>query len=187
MNMMPKKKKGSPALRTALAGMLAALSVVVLFAGFVTGIMDLTAIAAAALLSAISVIELGGAYPYLIWAVVSVISFMILPGEVASGYLLFGGIYLMGQAIRHGAGATGIGKYVNARECDLLYKAAGVLKLLFGFTGEADHYVGGQRAVGEVVAQTAAQIGVFLRGVVAVHTLEGGVATALQCQVELGA
>ena len=73
--------------------MLAALSAVVLFAGHVTGIMDLTAIAAAALLSAISVVELGGVYPYLIWAAVSVISFMTVPGEVASGYLLFGGIY----------------------------------------------------------------------------------------------
>jgi len=93
MGMMQKGKKGSAALRTALAGMLAALSVVVLFAGYATGIMDLTALAATALLSAVSVVELGGAYPYLIWAVVSVISFMIVPGEIAAGYLLFGGIY----------------------------------------------------------------------------------------------
>ncbi len=95
MGMIPKKKNGSPALRTALAGMLAALSAAVLFAGYATGVMDLTAIAAASLLSAISVVELGGVYPYLIWVSVSVISFMTVPGEVAAGYLLFGGIYPM--------------------------------------------------------------------------------------------
>lgn len=87
------KKKSSPALKVALAGLLAALSVVILFAGYATGVMDLTAIAAASVLSAIAVVELGGAYPYLIWGVVSVITFMLVPGELAAGYLLFGGIY----------------------------------------------------------------------------------------------
>lgn len=82
-------------MRTALAGMLAALSVVILFAGYATGVMDLTAIAASSVLTAIAVVELGGIYPYLIWAVVSVISFLMVPGELAAGYLLFGGIYPM--------------------------------------------------------------------------------------------
>lgn len=95
MNKVNGKKKGSAALRTALAGMLSALSVVILFAGYATGVMDLCAIAAASFLTAVSVVELGGAYPYLMWIAVSVISFWLVPGEMAAGYLLFGGIYPM--------------------------------------------------------------------------------------------
>ncbi len=92
---MMNKKRGSAAKRAALAGMLSALSVVILFAGYATGVMDLTAIAVSSVLTAIAVVELGGVYPYLVWATVSVISFLLVPGELAAGYLLFGGIYPM--------------------------------------------------------------------------------------------
>lgn len=89
-----KKKNGSA--RTALAGMLAALSVVVLFIGAVTGVMDLTGICVASAFTAIAVVELGGAYPWLIWAVTTVISFILLPDKsVAATYALFGGVYPM--------------------------------------------------------------------------------------------
>lgn len=89
-------KKENKAARTALAGMLSALGVVFLFVGAVTGVMDLTGICAASVLTAVAVVELGGAYPYLIWAVTGVIAFMILPDKtVAAGYVLFGGIYPM--------------------------------------------------------------------------------------------
>lgn len=76
--------------------MLAALSVVVLFIGTVTGVMDLTGICVASAFTAIAVVELGGAYPWLIWAVVSVISFILLPDKsIAAAYALFGGVYPM--------------------------------------------------------------------------------------------
>lgn len=89
-------KKENKAARTALAGMLSALEVVFLFVGTATGIMDLTGICAASLLTAVAVVELGGAYPYLIWAVTGVIAFVLLPDKsVAAGYVLFGGIYPM--------------------------------------------------------------------------------------------
>lgn len=88
------KKNG--AAKTALAGMLAALSVVVLFLGTVTGVMDLTGICVASAFTAIAVVELGGAYPWLIWGVVSVISFILLPDKsIAAAYVLFGGVYPM--------------------------------------------------------------------------------------------
>lgn len=90
---MRQNKKGAAA-RTALAGMLAALGVVVLFAGYATGVMDLTALCVTSVLTAVAVVELGGAYPYMVWGVTSVISFVILPDKsLAAGYLLFGGIY----------------------------------------------------------------------------------------------
>ena len=92
---MRNKKKGSAAIRVALAGMLVALSVVILFAGYATGVMDLTAIAAASVLSAIAVVELGGIYPYLVWGAVSAVAFMLVPGSLAAGYFIFGGIYPM--------------------------------------------------------------------------------------------
>lgn len=93
---MIKVKKENKAARTALAGMLSALEVVFLFVGTATGIMDLTGICAASLLTAVAVVELGGAYPYLIWAVTGAIAFILLPDKsVAAGYVLFGGVYPM--------------------------------------------------------------------------------------------
>lgn len=88
------KKNG--AARTALAGMLAALSVVVLFLGTATGVMDLTGICVASAFTAVAVVELGGAYPWLIWGVVSVLAFILLPDKsIAAAYMLFGGVYPM--------------------------------------------------------------------------------------------
>lgn len=75
--------------------MLAALGVVILVAGFASGIMDLTALAVSSVLTAIAVVELGGAYPYLVWAVTGVLALIIIPGPLAAEYLIFGGIYPM--------------------------------------------------------------------------------------------
>lgn len=87
-------KNGGAPYRNAFAGMLAALSVVMLLIGAVTGVLDLTGLCIASVLSAVSVVELGGRYPYLIWAVTGVISFVLLPDKsLAAGYVLFGGIY----------------------------------------------------------------------------------------------
>jgi len=83
------------ATKVALAGMLSALGVVILFAGYATGIMDLTALAVSSFLTAVAVVELGGAYPYLIWAVTGVLCFVLVPGTLAAEYVLFGGIYPM--------------------------------------------------------------------------------------------
>lgn len=89
------KKEKSSAGKIALAGMLAALGVVILFAGYATGIMDLTALAVSSVLTAIAVVELGGAYPYLVWAVTGVLAFILIPGPLAAEYVIFGGIYPM--------------------------------------------------------------------------------------------
>lgn len=76
------------------AAILAALSFVFLFVGAATSILDLTAIVAASACSVIAVIELRGAYPYLVWIVTSIISLLLLPDKfVAVEYILFGGIY----------------------------------------------------------------------------------------------
>ena len=91
---MGRRNTGKTAARTALAGMFSALSVVVLFLGYATGVLDLCAVAVTSMFIAVSMIELGGAYPYLVWAVTSVISLVILPDKLlAFEYILFGGIY----------------------------------------------------------------------------------------------
>lgn len=91
---MGRRNTGKTAARTALAGMFSALSVVVLFLGYATGVLDLCAVAVTSMFIAVSMIELGGAYPYLVWAVTSVISLVILPDKLfALEYILFGGIY----------------------------------------------------------------------------------------------
>ena len=88
------KKRNNTAARTALAGMLASLGAVALLVGAYSGVMDLTGLCIASVFTAIAVVELGGAYPYLIWAVVSVIGFVLLPDKtIAAAYTLFGGIY----------------------------------------------------------------------------------------------
>lgn len=87
-------KSSSSAARAALSGMLIALNVVVLFLGYTTGVMDLTALAVTSMFTAVAMVELGGAYPYMIWVASGVICFIILPDKfLASEYLLFGGIY----------------------------------------------------------------------------------------------
>lgn len=89
-----RRDSAKTAARTAFAGMLSALSVVVLFLGYATGVLDLCAVAVTSVLVAVTMAEIGGAYPYLVWAVTSVISFVILPDKLlAFEYLLFGGIY----------------------------------------------------------------------------------------------
>ena len=87
-------RKGSGATRTALAGMLAALSVAVMFIGCATGVMDLTSVTVASLFAMIAVAELGVTYGIGVWVTVSLLSFLLLPDKfVFAEYAFFGGIY----------------------------------------------------------------------------------------------
>jgi hypothetical protein len=62
--------------------------------GSIITVLDLTMVAIASLLIMLSVIEIGGGYPYLIWLVTGVLSMLLLPDKFgALLYLLFGGIY----------------------------------------------------------------------------------------------
>lgn len=80
--------------KMALAAILSALSVVILFLGSVINILDLTAVALASIVIMVAVIELGGAYPYLIWLVSGILALIIVPDKFgALLYLVFGGIY----------------------------------------------------------------------------------------------
>lgn len=82
--------------KTALSGIITALCVVIMYVGSASGIGDLLAVSVSALLIVFAVIETGGIFPWLIWAVTGVICFFFLPDKYSAlEFILFGGIYPM--------------------------------------------------------------------------------------------
>ncbi len=77
-----------------LSSVLAALSVLLLFLGSLFDVTDLAAVMIASLFVTLVVIECRGAWPWLLYIVVSVLSFLLFPGRFVSlEYALFGGIW----------------------------------------------------------------------------------------------
>ena len=74
--------------------MLSALGVVILGLGSVIEVLDLTFAMFASLLTVYAVIEIGGAYPWLIWIVTSTIALLLLPLKTpVLFYALLSGYY----------------------------------------------------------------------------------------------
>ena len=80
--------------RLAASAVLAAIGVAVLYLGALIEVLDLSVVVIASLVCIFAVIEMGGAWPWLIYAVVSVLSLILLPVKTpAAIFLLFGGSY----------------------------------------------------------------------------------------------
>lgn len=80
--------------KLSLCAALAGLSFIALYLGTVTGVFDLCAVVVGALCTAFAVIEFGGVWPWLVCAVASVLSFVLLPDKmVAFEYVFLGGVY----------------------------------------------------------------------------------------------
>ena len=80
--------------RLAVSAILAALSFVFMYIGNLTGVMDLCAVVVGALCCAYAVIELSGIWPWLVFAVSSVLCIVLLPDKfVAIEYIALGGLY----------------------------------------------------------------------------------------------
>lgn len=93
---MKKSKQSRNTEKLALASLFAALCFVLMYFGTVTVVFDLCAVTVSALIIIISVIEIGGMYPWLIWVVCGVLYLLILPDKyVALEFVLYGGIYPM--------------------------------------------------------------------------------------------
>lgn len=91
---MKSTKKIASARRVAVSAILCSLGVLFLYLGAVLEVLDLTMGAFASIIIIFSVIEMGGGSPYLIYAVTSVLSLILLPNKFpALLYLLFAGIY----------------------------------------------------------------------------------------------
>ena len=77
-----------------VSAMLTALSVVILSLGALVDVLDITTAILASFLCIYAVIELKGAYPWLIWLVTSILAFLLLPIKTpAIFYALFAGFY----------------------------------------------------------------------------------------------
>jgi len=89
---MSAKKKHQTKLLT-VSAMLSALGVVVLALGSVFQTLDLTTAALAAFFCIYAVIEMGGAYPWMIWGVTSFLGLLLLPQKSPAVFFLFIGCY----------------------------------------------------------------------------------------------
>lgn len=82
--------------KTALAGILTALSVVILSLGSIIETLDMTVAAIASFVIMLAVFELGSYFPVLIYVAVSVLSFLLLPNKYGVLiYCFFYGFYPM--------------------------------------------------------------------------------------------
>ncbi len=80
--------------RIAVLSMLSALGVVILYAGALISVMDISAAVIASLLAVFAVIEYGKGAPWLVFAVTSLLSLLLLPQKTpAVMYALFFGYY----------------------------------------------------------------------------------------------
>lgn len=80
----------------ATASLLAGICIVILLLGSVVTVLDLSCAAAASLVMILCVIELGGIYPWLVWAVVSVLSLLLIPEKFGPlVFFAFAGYYPM--------------------------------------------------------------------------------------------
>ncbi len=87
-----------------IAAVLSALGVILLAIGSLFQVLDLSMAVIASLLIIFSVIELGGKYPYLIYAVTAVLSVLLVPSKTAAMvYLCFAGYYPIIKAKLEGA------------------------------------------------------------------------------------
>ena len=80
--------------RLAVSAVISALGVVLLFVGALFQVLDLSMAAIVSLFTVFAVIEIRGSYPFLIYAVTSVLSLLLLPVKTpALIYALFAGYY----------------------------------------------------------------------------------------------
>ena len=83
----------------ALSGMTCALCFVVMYLAAVTEVLDLSGMVLCSMIVIVAVIEIGKYYPWLIWAVTSVLCMFFLPKkDVALEFVMFGGVYPMVKA-----------------------------------------------------------------------------------------
>lgn len=76
-----------------VSALLAALGVILLTLGSLLDVLDLSVAALASILCVYAVIEMGGAYPFMIWIVTSFLSLLLLPNKSPAVFYLFGGCY----------------------------------------------------------------------------------------------
>ena len=98
---MDRRIKGTRALT--VSAVLCALGVILLALGSLLQVLDITMAALASFLVIFAVIELGGKYPFLIFAVTALLSMLLVPYKTAPlMYLCFAGYYPLLKAVLEG-------------------------------------------------------------------------------------
>lgn len=91
---MSMEKKRSAARYLAVSAVLCALGVILLALGSLLEVLDLSMAVLASLLVVFAVIEMGGKYPWLIYAVTALLAMLLVPTKTAPlCYLCFAGYY----------------------------------------------------------------------------------------------
>lgn len=91
---MPLRKTEKNVRRIAVSAMISALSFALMYIGTLAVVFDLCAVVLGAIGTAFAVIELRGAWPWLIAAVCSVLCLLLLPDKFAAvEYIILGGVY----------------------------------------------------------------------------------------------
>ena len=76
-----------------VSAMLAALGVILLSLGALIEVLDISVAVIASLLVVYAVIEMGGAYPWMIWLVTSIVGYLLMPKTPVLFFALFFGFY----------------------------------------------------------------------------------------------
>ena len=84
--------------RLTVCGILAAVGVVCMLIGAVTEVLDLTMLVLASLCVVFTVIEIGIKWAWLVWAVTSLLCFLLLPSKAVALLYFLGGMYPIAKA-----------------------------------------------------------------------------------------
>ncbi len=96
---LPKRKEIKKSKKIALCAVFSALGVVLLYMGAIIEVLDLSSAAIASMLCVVVISEIGGAYPWLVYAVTSLLSLLLLPNKFgALIYACMAGYYPMLKA-----------------------------------------------------------------------------------------
>lgn len=83
----------------ALSSLMAAACFILMYVCSLTEVLDLCAAVVCAMIIIVSVIEIGGIYPWLIWLVTSTLCLIFIPDKfIALEFVLYGGLYPMIKA-----------------------------------------------------------------------------------------
>ena len=142
-----------------LGAILSAMGVALLFVGSFIETLDLTMAALASFFCIFAVIELGGAYPWLIFAVTGVLSVILMPYSLTGWfYLLFFGYYpILKEKLEHLSRPVSWILKIIVLNIALIVCVLVAYFLFFGSSGEGNilsafTFVFGESDAGEVMA-----------------------------------
>ena len=149
---IPKKKEIKKSKKIALCAVFSALGVVLLYMGAIFEVLDLSAAAIASMLCVVIISEIGGIYPWLVYAVTSLLSLLLLPNKFgALIYACMAGYYPMLKAKIEGLRSNGLRLLFKIGFFNLsMTVIVAAAKFIFTLPGLTREYVIALYAIGNV-------------------------------------